>query len=395
MRRSAARPAARRNWRRGCSAGLTSPSDLTTAFTDSAREAGLRYVSDQQPGIRRVRSGKGFRYLGPTGKQVLDSGTQLRIRSLAIPPAWSDVWICPEPNGHLQARGRDARGRKQYRYHHEYRRVREQTKYDRLIAFGKALPRIRRKVEHDLARPGLPREKVLAAVVQLLDVTLIRVGNGEYARQNNSFGLTTMRDEHAKTRGSAFRFVFRGKGGVEHRVDIKDRRLARLVRRCQELPGEQLFQYVGEDGQIHDVTSADVNDYLRGLAGREFSAKDFRTWTGTVLASCALQEFQSFDTKSQAKRNIVRAIESVAKRLGNTPAVCRKCYVHPAVIDAYMEGALRQTLRRRVEALDGARWSGAHAMRDTIARLGAVALPDLVLDDVDDGGSYRRATRRR
>ncbi|HWQ34679.1 MAG TPA: DNA topoisomerase IB [Blastocatellia bacterium] len=321
---------------------------VVAAAKEAARAAGLRYVSDAGPGIRRRRTGKGFSYLGADGKPVRDSETLSRIRSLAIPPAWTQVWICPLTNGHLQATGRDTRGRKQYRYHARWRAVRDETKYDRMIAFGQALPRIRERTERDLALPGLPREKVLAAVVRLLEVTLIRVGNDEYARTNHSFGLTTLRDHHVRISGDRMRFQFRGKSGVRHAIDLNDRRLARIVRRCQELPGQELFQYLDDEGNVQDVGSADVNDYLREITGEDFTARDFRTWAGTVLAAMALQEFRDFDSQAEAKRNIVRAIESVAKRLGNTPAVCRKCYVHPAILDLYSDGALTEALEERV-----------------------------------------------
>jgi DNA topoisomerase-1 len=315
----------------------------------SARDAGLRYVNDARPGIRRVRAGQAFRYLDENGKRIRNQETLRRIRALVIPPAWSDVWICPSANGHLQAAGRDARGRKQYRYHARWRQVRDESKYDRLLAFARALGPIRRHTERDLARAGLPCEKVLAAVVRLLETTLIRVGNDEYARTNNSFGLTTMRDRHAAVRGEHIRFHFPGKSGKVHEVDLDDRRLGRIVKQCRDLPGQELFQYLDEAGHVRDVGSQDVNDYLRTIAGQEFTAKDFRTWAGTVLAARALQEFASFDTKVQAKRNIVRTIEEVAKRLGNTTSVCRKCYVHPAVIEAYLDGTLLQTLSQKVE----------------------------------------------
>jgi DNA topoisomerase-1 len=316
----------------------------------SARSAGLRYVSDTKPGIRRVRAGKGFRYVGPDGKPVRDPKALRRIRSLAVPPAWTHVWVCPLANGHLQATGRDARGRKQHRYHPGWRRARDETKYHRMVAFARLLPRLRRRVERDLALPGLPRRKVLAAIVRLLETTLIRVGNEEYARNNQSFGLTTLQDRHAEIEGSHVCFHFRGKSGLEHEIDLTDRRLARIVQQCQDLPGQELFQWVDEAGRVHDVNSADVNEYLRDLTDCPFTAKDFRTWAGTVLASRALQEFQSFDSQAQARRNVVRAIEQVARRLGNTRAVCRKCYVHPAVVEAYLDGSLLKTLRGRVEA---------------------------------------------
>ena len=316
---------------------------------DSARAAGLRYVNGEGPGIRRLRAGSGFRYVDAEGRPVRDPDGLRRIRSLVIPPAWTDVWICPIPNGHLQATGRDARGRKQYRYHPRWREVRDETKYDRMIAFGRALPRIRRRTQKDLRKPGLPREKVLATVVRLLETTLIRVGNEEYARENHSFGLTTMRDQHAAIRGDTVHFELRGKSGVCRAVDVHDRRLARVVRRCQDLPGQELFQYLDDRGERHAIDSADVNEYLRRVAGEPFTAKDFRTWAGTVLAARALQEFKAFDSQAQAKKNVIRAIEAVAKRLGNTKAVCRKSYVHPALFDAYLDGSLLQTLSQRVE----------------------------------------------
>ena len=316
---------------------------------ESAKVAGLRYVTDTKPGIRRKRSGKGFTYLDPDGKPIRDPDVLRRIASLAIPPAWTEVWISPKPLGHLQATGRDARGRKQYRYHPRWRAVRDETKYTRMLAFGAALPRIRRRIEADLARPGLPREKVLAAVIRLLETTLIRVGNEEYARTNRSFGLTTMRDRHVAVDGATVAFKFRGKSGIYHAVDLGDRRLARVVKRCRDLPGQDLFQYLDDDGQAQTIDSADVNAYLREVSGEDFTAKDFRTWAGTVLAALALQEFETFDSEAQARKNIVRAIESVAERLGNTPTVCRKCYVHPEIIQSYMDGTMLQTLRTRAE----------------------------------------------
>ncbi|HEV8676882.1 MAG TPA: DNA topoisomerase IB [Methylomirabilota bacterium] len=320
-----------------------------TDRTEAAHAASLHYVSDATPGIRRRRAGRHFVYVGPDGRPIRDLDRRRRIKALTIPPAWTDVWISPNPRGHIQATGRDARGRKQYRYHPRWRVVRDDTKYGRLVGFGRALPRIRAAVERDLARPGLPREKVVATVVRLLETTAIRVGNAEYARNNGSFGLTTMRDRHVGVSGSTLRFQFRGKGGKLQQVDVSDRRLARIVRRCQDLPGQELFQYLDEDGLPQRIGSGDVNAYLRAVGGEEFTAKDFRTWTGTVLAVLALQEFRSFDSTVQAKRNVVRAIESVARRLGNTPTICRKCYVHPAVVDAYLEGGPAEALQRRVE----------------------------------------------
>jgi DNA topoisomerase-1 len=285
--------------------------------------------------------------VSPTGKPVRDEATLARIRALAIPPAWTDVWICPHADGHLQAVGRDARGRKQYRYHAGYRAARDEAKFGRMVAFGKALPRIRRIVARDMARPGLPRRKVLAAVVKLLETSLIRVGNDEYARSNNSFGLTTLKDKHVEVDRALIRFEFRGKSGIEHEIDVSDRRLATIVRACQDLPGQELFQYLDEDGRVRDVSSTDVNDYLRQIAGEEFTAKDFRTWAGTVLAVVALREFEAFDTRTQARRNVMAAIRSVAQKLGNTPAVCRSGYVHPRVIDAYLQGTMLDAMRRR------------------------------------------------
>jgi DNA topoisomerase I len=316
---------------------------------ESARDARLRYVSDSRPGIRRKRAGKGFSYVGPDGAPIRDDQTLRRIKSLAIPPAWQEVWICAQPNGHLQATGRDAKGRKQYRYHPRWRSTRDETKYAHTIAFGRALPHIRERVEQDLNLPGLPREKVLATVVRLLETTLIRVGNAEYARSNQSFGLTTMRDRHVQIEGTTLQFEFRGKSGVRHSLDLHDRRLARIVKRCRDLPGYELFQYIDDAGQHQTIESADVNDYLRAISGEDFTAKDFRTWAGTVLAALALQEFESFDSQAQAKKNVVSAVQHVAERLGNTPSVCRKCYIHPAIIDAYLEGETLDSLRQRTE----------------------------------------------
>jgi DNA topoisomerase I len=314
---------------------------------ESAKEAGLRYVSDAMPGIRREKRGETFIYLDDKGREVIDPDERLRIKNLGIPPAWTDVWICASPRGHLQATGRDARGRKQYRYHARWNVVRDEAKYERVIAFGEALPEIRRRTEADLRKPGLPREKVLATLVRLLEDTLIRVGNDEYARDNDSFGLTTMQDEHARISGSAVRFSFRGKSGKEHTITLHDRRLARIVKQCRDIPGQRLFQYRDGEGEYHSVYSEDVNEYLRQITGQDFTAKDFRTWSGTVLAAQALRESEAFDSQAQAKRNVVQAIESVAGRLGNTRAICRKCYIHPAVLEAYMDGTMLDSLRQR------------------------------------------------
>ncbi|HEU5077775.1 MAG TPA: DNA topoisomerase IB [Opitutaceae bacterium] len=325
------------------------PSNITPESVASAKAAGLRYVVDSGPGISRKAKGKTFVHIGADGKIVRDPKTLGRIKRLAIPPAWTDVWICPIENGHIQATGRDDRGRKQYRYHSDWQHVRDEDKYERMVAFGKALPRIRRRVARDLRRRGLGREKVLAAVIRLLEMTLIRIGNEEYARQNRSFGLSTMRDRHVNVRHGNIHFEFRGKSGKAHEIDLHDPRLAKVVREAQELPGQDLFQYVGEDGSPQKIRSEDVNEYLREIAGEEFSAKDFRTWSGTVLAAMALREFEAFDSKTQAKKNLVRAIETVAERLGNTPAVCRKCYVHPVVLESYMDGATVQVLQNKTE----------------------------------------------
>ncbi len=318
--------------------------------------AGLRYVRDDSPGIHRVKGGKSWRYVGPDGRPIHDDETLTRIRALAIPPAWTEVWICPRADGHIQATGRDAKGRKQYCYQARWRCVRDEAKYGRTLAFGQALAKIRRITNRDLELHGLPRRKVLAGVVRLLETTLIRVGNDEYARTNQSFGLTTMRDRHARIKGSSVEFRFRGKSGVQHVVSIEDPKLARVVRRCQELPGQELLQYVDDSGEVRDIDSGDVNDYLREITGEDFTAKDFRTWAGTVLAMIALQEFKTFDSQAQAQKNIVRAIESVARRLGNTPSVCRKCYIHPGILDAYLEGTMLDSLRRRAgEAMENVR----------------------------------------
>ena len=304
---------------------------------EALKEAGLRYVTDEMPGIRRVARAKSFSYLLPSGKPVKDPGDLARIRALAVPPAYTDVWICPYPAGHLQATGRDARGRKQYRYHAKWREIRDETKYNRMLEFAGALPRVRARVEADLKLPGLPREKVLAAVVRLLESTRIRVGNDEYARENDSYGLTTIRNKHVDVRGSTVRFSFKGKSGVKHAVSLVDRRLATIVRACQDLPGQELFAYVDDDGATRDVSSADVNGYIREISGGDFTAKDFRTWVATVRCGRILAAAPDAGTIANRKRVIVDAIKSVAHDLGNTPAVCRKSYVHPAVIDAYTE----------------------------------------------------------
>ncbi|HEX5078590.1 MAG TPA: DNA topoisomerase IB [Geminicoccaceae bacterium] len=320
------------------------PQDATRAV----RAAGLRYVTDSMPGIRRRRVGKGFSYRAPDGHLITDRAELARIRSLAIPPAWRDVWICPHPNGHLQATGLDARGRKQYRYHPDWRTVRDVAKFDRMLEFARALPRIRARVAEDQARRGLPREKVLATVVRLLEVTLIRVGNREYARDNRSYGLTTLRDRHVDFGGAELVFEYRGKGGKHHRITLRDRRLARIVRSCKELPGQHLFQYLDESGERRPIGSADVNAYLEEISGQPFTAKDFRTWAATVLAALALSAAESFESEAAAKRNVTRAFEQVAAQLGNTVAVCRKSYVHPEIVECYLEQTLSGPLDERV-----------------------------------------------
>jgi DNA topoisomerase-1 len=314
---------------------------------EAAEEAGLRYVSENQPGCTRKAKNDDFEYLDTEGKAVRDEQRLLRIKRLAIPPAWTDVWISPSANGHIQATGRDARKRKQYIYHERWREIRDENKYERIVSFGKTLPKIRRSVSKDLSLPGLPRNKVLAAIVQLLELSFIRVGNEEYARENKSFGLTTMQGRHVDVAGSKLRFRFRGKSGREHEVDVTDRRIARIVSRLQDLPGQDLFQYVDDNGDVCDISSQDVNEYLREITGQDFTAKDFRTWAGTVLAAIALNAAGPFETKKQAKANVKNAIRAVAEVLGNTPAICRKCYIHPAVLEAYLDGNLIEGLKKR------------------------------------------------
>ena len=324
---------------------------------ESARAAGLRYVNAGAAGFGRRRKGKGkFTYFDADGRAITDAAGVARIRSLAIPPAWQDVWICPFENGHLQATGTDARGRKQYRYHPRFRQARDRNKYEHIIDFAQALPAIRRRVEADLSQPGLPKPKVLAAVVRLLEATLIRVGNEEYAKENHSYGLTTLRRRHVEVAGAHIHFEFRGKSGVEHEIDLDDARLAEIVRQCHELPGQELFRFQDEAGDWHHINSEHVNHYLHEIAGEEFTAKDFRTWSGTVLAAAALCALTDFTSQAQAKKNIVRAVESVAHKLGNTKAVCRKCYVHPAVFEGYLDGTL-------AESLNGTSPNGAPAAR--------------------------------
>jgi DNA topoisomerase-1 len=327
----------------------------------AAEASGLVYVDEQGPGITRKRKGNSFAYYAPNGRLIRDRALLRRIRSLAVPPAYEDVWICPDPQGHIQATGRDERGRKQYRYHPSWRALRDETKYEHVVKFGKLLPRIRQRVAADMRRPGLSRRKVLATVVSLLEKTLIRIGNADYAKENKSYGLTTLRNRHVAVNGTELYFEFKGKSGKLWRLKVKDRRVARVVRACQDLPGQHLFQYLEADGSRQAVTSSDVNSYLREITGRDITAKDFRTWAGTVLAAMALAEFASFDSTAAAKRNLKAAIERVAKRLGNTVTICRKCYVHPAILDAYLDGELLVNWQREAEG----------ELRDELGSLGS------------------------
>lgn len=311
---------------------------------------GLRYVCDDRPGIRRQRSGTGFTYLKPDGSRISDRQVIRRIRALVIPPAWNDVWICPYGDGHIQATGRDAKRRKQYRYHPSFRELRESAKYEHMVEFAHLLPLIRSKVREDMLRPGLPREKVMATIVHLLETTLIRVGNDDYAKQNKSYGLTTLKNRHVTISGAEIRFRFTGKSGKQWSLQLKDRRIAKIIKACQDLPGQELLQYLDEDGKPQDVTSSDVNAYLGEITGRDITAKDFRTWAGTLLAALALKEFKKFDSAAEAKRNLRAAIERVAARLGNTPTICRKCYVHPEILGAYLDGKLVLEIKSEAES---------------------------------------------
>lgn len=324
---------------------MTSSKELEkTDPVAAAKAAKLRYVTDEQPGITRKKAGDGFQYFDADGKRVTDEDELERIRLLVIPPAWTDVWICPYRNGHIQATGRDTKGRKQYLYHERWRERRNLVKFSRMIAFGEALPALRKQVDRDLKLPGLPREKVLAAVIELLDTTHMRIGNPEYAKSNQSYGLTTLRDKHVEVSGSAIHFEFRGKSGIEHSLALRDKRLARIIQRSKDVPGYELFQYIDEDGAHRPITSGDVNAYLRDITGQDFTAKDFRTWGGTLLAIVAFQECEPCDTFKQAKQNVTTTIKRVAEQLGNTPTVCRKYYVHPLVIEAYEDGSLTEAL---------------------------------------------------
>jgi DNA topoisomerase-1 len=355
----------------------------------AARAAKLHYVDDGKPGYTRRPARDGWVFVAPNGAVLEDEDEIARLRKLAVPPAYTDVWLSMDPRGHLQAVGRDARGRKQYRYHADWRAVRDAAKYGKMLVFGEKLPTIRARVARDLARPGLPREKVLATLVALLEKTMMRIGNDEYARTNKSFGLSTLRARHAKVKGAALVLDFRAKHGIQQHIELRDRRLAGIVGRLQDLPGQDLFQYLDADGERHAVSSQDVNDYLREVSGEEITAKDFRTWAATNLAALALQEFEQFDSEAKAKKNVLRAIEHVAGILGNTPAICRKCYIHPKVFDGYLDGSLAEALKRRADAV----LSPAHAAESglTAEEVAVMAFLSRTLESVAD----RRRKRAR
>jgi DNA topoisomerase-1 len=355
---------------------------------EAAEEAGLIYVSDDAAGLSRERRGDGFSYRRANGDRIDDDATIERIRKLAIPPAWTDVWICPKANGHLQATGRDARGRKQYRYHPQFREVRDSTKYEHMLEFARSLPAIRERVAKHMALGGLPREKVLATVVHLLETTLIRVGNDEYSKENKSYGLTTLRNPHVSVEGAQLKFRFRGKSGKVWNLQLRDRRVAKIVRACQDLPGQRLFEYIDEDGQLREVASADVNAYLREITGSDVTAKDFRTWAGTVMAAFALEELEAADSQAGVKKNIKAAIERVAARLGNTPTICRKCYVHPEVLDCYMQGELL------LEIAAGAQHAEEAAVLALLERRLSRTLEDQLEDSLDRSRCAARHARR-
>ena len=364
----------------------------------AATLARLRHISDDMPGITRHQVRHGFDYRTPEGRLVRHIDVLKRIRSLVIPPAWTDVWISPDPNGHLQAVGRDVRGRKQYRYHPRWREVRDEAKYYELLDFAGLLPKLRAQVERDLKRPGLPRERVLAAIVRLMELTLFRIGNTEYAKQNKSFGLTTLRDRHVAIDGSRIHISFRGKSGKRNETDINDRRLARIIKGCRELPGYELFQYLDDDGERHTVGSDDVNEYLREATGQDITAKDFRTWAGTHLAAAALREFEAFDTDAERKKAAVCAVEKVAKQLGNTPSVCRRCYIHPEILEGYLDGTLLAALAKRsrdylAENIDGMSAEEAAVTAFLRFRLGEMATESRT--KTDRPVTKRRATNQR
>lgn len=309
----------------------------------------LRYVTDSQPGFSRKRHGAKFRYLDIDGKPLKDATHLARIKSLAIPPAWEEVWICKHAHGHLQATGKDSKGRKQYRYHKQWREVRDEMKYEHLADFGLHLPRIRKEINKELAKPGISRTKVLATIVYLLENTMIRIGNDAYVKQNKSFGLTTLRNRHVNIIGSEIKFQFRGKSGIEHQIRLKDSRLARIIKRIKDLPGQELFQYLDSDGVRHAVDSSEVNEYLKEITGKDYTAKDFRTWSGTLHTTLELLTLQPFTTAAEAKNNISQAIEAAARKLGNTPTVCRKCYVHPLIIEYYLAGEMQHFINHSNE----------------------------------------------
>lgn len=334
----------------------------------AAKQSGLRYVHDDIPGVTRRASGKGFAYYGTDGSLIRNRDVLRRIRGLAIPPAWTEVWICPYPEGHIQATGRDAKGRKQYRYHPRWREVRDMTKYSRMIAFGEALPRLRERIADDLRLRGLPKRKVIAAVVALLARTRIRVGNEEYRKTNRSYGLTTLRDQHVDIDQSRLQFRFRGKSGMVHHISLSDRRLAQVVRRCQDLPGQELFQYLDDEDGRQPVDSGDVNDYVKEATGDDFTSKDFRTWAGTLEVARKLQQLGPAGSLTEAKRNTVEAVKGAAECLGNRPATCRKHYVHPAVIDAYLEGRPMELPCRNNGRDDDILSEGAEEERDVLLR---------------------------
>ena len=316
----------------------------------AAESAGLVYVTDDMPGITRKKSGTGWRFVGPDGATIKDAAERERIEKIGIPPAYTDVWVCPSADGHIQATGRDVKGRKQYRYHPKWSETRDSAKYEHMVEFGKLLPGLRARVASDMAKRGFPRDKVLATIVNLLEVTLIRVGNEDYVKENKSFGLTTLRNRHVEVDGATLRFDFKGKSGKTWNLNLRDRRVAKVVKAIHELPGQHLFQYVDEDGHRQPVDSADVNAYLREITGHDVTAKDFRTWAGTVLASMALSEFEQVDNQAAMKKNVKAAIEKVASRLGNTPTICRKCYIHPHVLTSYLDGNLLADIKQEVEA---------------------------------------------
>lgn len=352
-----------------CTAQLneTLGSELHGDMELSAQAARLRYVQDDKPGFGRKRTAKGFRYVDTQGRPLRDEKQLARIRSLAIPPAWEKIWICPYANGHLQATGYDARQRKQYRYHKEWRAIRDEAKFEHIIDFALHLPLIRERIDAELTQPGLSRDKVLALVVALLETTMIRIGNDEYARNNGSFGLTTLRNRHVEVSGGRIAFHFKGKSRVEHAIEIQNARLARLVRKMKELPGQELFQYLDDDGKRHAIDSSDVNDYLKRITGRDYTAKDFRTWSGTVQTFHTLSAAEPFENQSQAKKNVLAAITEAARKLGNTPSICRKCYVHPLIIDIYMTGKLFAALRKHSQPQQLDAWQAAE--QDVLALL--------------------------